>query len=611
MSIPYLNRGESIVMTTHRVDTGSAIYDVILTNERLIFMDSRYTRFEPRIIVFPTIVSIKGGRAPAGEPAIILALEEASDISGSATINLVFSQQYGEQRKDERDLWVRKIIELVVEARERRAEPDVAPSTPEKRGMHPTIRRWIAPEPVPPRTSVATPPVPPAGVVEMSEDPGSPRFTREEEITGPGTGDNRVTPVEPDAPGLAETEPVTDAGPAPLSFPVLARSALHDVSQEDTIPHPSTPLTDSDEKSILPLTEDTVLSALHSLQPIPEVTEPPVTDTAPPTEEYVLNEPHIAPAGKTGTDVDVAGGDHESPDTILPETDRQVQEETPGQTGDTSRVSGPEMMQQQGSDILLPGHPDEDQKKSEPVTSESPVTIVDEPVISGTENELPHGIQDHDHPSEVLPEPGEGPLPAAPGIPEISPPAQPGPSRQMPQLPPEKHSFTSPVIIGIVALLVLCSAIIIITWSPQGPGNTGPSVEIPPAITHVQPLPEVTGTPESGVWIEVTYTGPFSGTIGNPGFLRQVSGTGNTTSPVIMTDNVVQAVIHKQDYSAEPLAVRIFNNSRLLSEKQVTAPMGEVNLLIDTTTASIPGGESLTDDTGNRSLLGNGSLIYY
>ena len=83
MSVPYLNRGESIVLTTHRVSVGSVLFDAMLTNQRLILMDNRSDNSEPEIIPFSEIVTVKGGKASTGEPAIILTLTEPKTFSDS------------------------------------------------------------------------------------------------------------------------------------------------------------------------------------------------------------------------------------------------------------------------------------------------------------------------------------------------------------------------------------------------------------------------------------------------------------------------------------------------------------------------------------------------
>ncbi len=208
MSTPYLNRGESIVMTTHRVSVGSIIYDAMLTTERLILMDNRYTRFEPRMIHFPAIISVKGGKVPTGEPAIILTLDEPSDLSGSNQVNLIFSQEPGEPRTHERELWVKKLIGLVIIAREQAAQKKIVPVR-KKTGMQPSVRRWVAPEPLRPHSSVIKPSSRPQPVVVISEEPDSLEFFLEEQPhegpEPPEEESNGMQPVPEILPASGET----------------------------------------------------------------------------------------------------------------------------------------------------------------------------------------------------------------------------------------------------------------------------------------------------------------------------------------------------------------------------------------------------------------------
>jgi hypothetical protein len=141
-------------------------------------------------------------------------------------------------------------------------------------------------------------------------------------------------------------------------------------------------------------------------------------------------------------------------------------------------------------------------------------------------------------------------------------------------------------------------------------GNTVVTIAPSTQVTQ-EPLVVPAETQPAGVQVRVIYPHQFTGTIGNPEFARQISGTGNQIFPVLMTKNIVQATVRKQDYSGDTLTVEIYNNNTLLASKSVTAPMGEVSLLIDTTTAAAPGMSTETTPPGGRPLLGNGSLIYY
>jgi hypothetical protein len=153
MGNQYLNSGESIILTTHSVSVDEGLYDILLTNERIVLVDNRYTRFEPRTIPFTQVISVKGGRVPTGEPVITLVLTETGTLSDSLDRHLIFTQQPGEERRHERDIWVKRLIELVIAARQHSDKKDMPAREPEP-GVKPTVRRWVAPDHLLDRKSV-------------------------------------------------------------------------------------------------------------------------------------------------------------------------------------------------------------------------------------------------------------------------------------------------------------------------------------------------------------------------------------------------------------------------------------------------------------------------
>jgi hypothetical protein len=58
MSNLYLDSTETIILTSPGVRFNAVLYDMMLTTRRLILVDSTYTRFEPQMIPFTTILSV-------------------------------------------------------------------------------------------------------------------------------------------------------------------------------------------------------------------------------------------------------------------------------------------------------------------------------------------------------------------------------------------------------------------------------------------------------------------------------------------------------------------------------------------------------------------------
>jgi hypothetical protein len=158
MGNPYLNSGETIILTTNRVSADTVPYDVMLTSERIFLIDNRNARFEPWIIPLNAILSVQGGKTPAQEPAITLLFRTGVVGRGSRQpLNLIFSQDPSENRKPERDDWVRSLIQLSISQHERElvTETPVIPEVTGETGLRPTVRHGVSPEMVRPLSNMA------------------------------------------------------------------------------------------------------------------------------------------------------------------------------------------------------------------------------------------------------------------------------------------------------------------------------------------------------------------------------------------------------------------------------------------------------------------------
>ena len=563
MSAPYLNRGETIILTTHRVSVGSVEYDALLTTGRLILMDRHYTRFEPKMILFPAIVTVKAGKGPAGEPAIILTLNAQSDLTGSEQLNIIFLQEPGENRRSEREQWVRQLIGLVISAREQVIQEPASVTREKTAGMNPSVRRWVAPEPPLPHTSLEQPAPPVPEPVVIAEGPDPMEFFLETR----NATDRKV---------LMETE--VEPPQEIMSEPVIP----DEVSQEPEPESPPIPW-----PVIVPVTV-----------PMTEAADP-VPVWLPEKEEPIISDSHAAESLTSDAFSRIVASVAESLHVKL--------EESPP--------------------VIL---------QKEPVVAEVP-----EPVPTVVEDQLPLEVPvtlPAVAPEEpVISEPESEPVPVTPAEPATSPaPAAPGTRRELPgtytpKIPVTftRHTTGSTgedgtqagsqgsrkilVIAGILVILVLVILGSVMLFShPPISQNNPPLTTITPDITAVPTIdPASAAASTAGIQVRVDYPGQFSGTAGNPGYLHPVSGTGPRIFPIRMLTNNVQATIQKQDNSGDVMTVGIYNNNTLLTQKTITAPMGEIDILIDVTTELPPGLEGTTPSQGSAGLLGNGSLIYY
>jgi hypothetical protein len=89
--------------------------------------------------------------------------------------------------------------------------------------------------------------------------------------------------------------------------------------------------------------------------------------------------------------------------------------------------------------------------------------------------------------------------------------------------------------------------------------------------------------------VRVNSTAYYTGQVGNPELLQQVSGTGDHFYKVLRSNRTVQASVQKQDNSGALLSVEIYRDGTLIGARSVTSPMGTVDLLLNPVTARPPG----------------------
>ncbi|HXX54536.1 MAG TPA: hypothetical protein VEI81_00395 [Methanoregula sp.] len=130
MANPYLSRNESMMLTSHRILFRSVMNDVVLTNQRIIIVDTNNPRFRPETIPLTTIETVLGQESGAGYPEITLSVTAPSGGGATIPVTLVFTQHPGESRVQERDEWVAGLRDQVALVRERVMEAGGIPEFP-------------------------------------------------------------------------------------------------------------------------------------------------------------------------------------------------------------------------------------------------------------------------------------------------------------------------------------------------------------------------------------------------------------------------------------------------------------------------------------------------
>jgi hypothetical protein len=123
----YLNNNESIILSTHNVVINTIPAEAILTNQRLIVVDSRHTQLRPQDIPFTALETVTIGDSSAMDPVLSLSLLMKNGTRH--TLGIVFPRAPKTKRMGERDEWAVKLKEASVNAqREHGVQPaELAP----------------------------------------------------------------------------------------------------------------------------------------------------------------------------------------------------------------------------------------------------------------------------------------------------------------------------------------------------------------------------------------------------------------------------------------------------------------------------------------------------
>jgi hypothetical protein len=588
MGSPYLNSGEAIVLTTHRVSVDAVAYDVMLTTERIVLIDNRNARFDPKIIMLSSVLSVQGGKTPAQDPVITLLFRMVEEGSARPPLNLVFTQNRHEDRKPERDDWVRSLIQLSI-ARQENGDATEAPVIPELRGetgLRPAVRHGNAPEMVRPLSNVVERRKEPAPVTVIPEEVdlggGIPAHAA---VVMPARAEHSVEPQEPvaDLPPLHGTPFPVPTPHARVIIPQIIEELLPVKTAAPAPPagEEPVPVAGFDEEALF----RAIPTAVRSMTVTEERTSPPPvmeTRTAP-DEEAVTPD-----AGMQKTIPEIIRALHTGaaePDTTVP----------PAAVAPEPVPEPVQEAPEEGSDGIPESH----------VSLTIPGNVLQEPA-------------GHGEPEPIFRR--ESAAADAPPVRHPIPPAR--------EIRPLRTTLAYAAVLLLIIALVAAGAVLLLppgsgpadnpaTPAPTVvPATTGspatiPPTTVPPVTPRTTPLvtpAAAAAVPQEGVWVRVNSTANYFGTVGNPELMQKVSGTGDHFYKVLKNDRPVQVSVQKQDNSGALLAVGIYRNGTLISSRSVTSPMGAVDLLIDPLTARAPGiteNDTLPEHAANPSGLEN------
>lgn len=587
MGSPYLNSGETIVLTSNRVSLDAVPYDVMLTSERIFLIDNRNARFEPRIIPLSIILSVQGGKTPVLDPVITILFRSGEGGDARQPLNLVFSQDPGENRKNERDTWVRSLIQLSI-ARQQKEEAAAAPAIPQvtnESGLRPITRHWVAPEKVRPLSNVVNRPSAPAPVTVLPDEvEDSGEIPAHKAAVTPVTEDHLPPEPVPEVPAtglssMGETPPYTPVSPARVIIPQIIEELLPSRNRAaPPVEQEPVPVADSDHEALTGSIQTAVRSLTVTEERAPEPLQIP--DAVPVPPEPV---PAVEAAREQAAAVPV-------PAVVKTPEETEIIKALDTGAGESVTPEPPAAFQP--AEAPIHEMPQDSPDSSKELHDAS--TISDNAIQESVDQAAPVPV-----------------APPAPTAVETSPLRHPIPPAR--EIRPLK---TTLAYIGVLLLFIALITAGVVLLLPQGPGHSGIPVpqtpgpvqvttlpmetmqptsplpdSFPPATritTPVTPLPAST-VPQEGVWVRVNSTAYYFGNAGNPEYMQQVSGTGDHFYKVLKNDRPVQVSVQKQDNSGALLAVAIFRDGTLIVSRSVTSPMGSVDLLIDPLTARAPG----------------------
>lgn len=584
MGSPYLNSGETIVLTANRVSLDTVSYDVMLTSERIFLIDNRNARFEPRIIPLSAILSVQGGKTPALDPVITLLFRTGEEGDARQPLNLVFSQDPGENRKNERDNWVRNLIQLSI-ARQQREEAALGPAIPQvttDSGLRPITRHWVAPEKVRPLSNVVNRQTPPAPVTVLPDEVEDSGEIPLQKAAGTPASEETLHPepaMQESATGLSspgETPPPFSASPARVIIPQIIEELLPSRNREPPLVEKEpVPVVDTADEALTGSIQTAIRSLTVTEEPAPEPLQIP---------EAVQVPPEPVPVGEAAVEQAAAVP---VPAVVTAPVETEIINALHTGAGESVPPEPPAALPPVVTPV--PEMPQDSPDSSQELHGAS--TIPDNAVQESVDQTAPEPV-----------------APPAPKAAETTPVRHPIPPAR--EIRPLRTTLTYA---AVLILLIAAGAVLLL---PQGPVHN--SFPVPPTPGPVQvttlppetvqptsPLPvtvipatrittpvtqlPVSTVPQQGVWVRVNSTAYYFGNAGNTELMQQVSGTGDHFYKVLKNDRPVQVSVQKQDNSGALLAVAIYRDGTLIASRSVTSPMGSVDLLIDPLTARAPG----------------------
>lgn len=540
MSGLYLEDGETFVVTTHRISVDFTLYDLMLTSKNLILFDSSQTTINLQKISLSTVLAVNAGKTATEEPVITLTFVKNQGGDGSLPMNLVFSQNAGEQRKAERDDWIKRFMEQVVAIKQGSLLSGSRPGGTEPGTMaRPSATMRGIDMPLPHKSVIRDEPelvrlrvIPeesyknvtklmPIGISERYEGKEKEALGEKSQYGSPET----IVPVQTVAP---EEKNATD---------------MRVDSEEET---PGTKLSEKEGTATTQQEQATLQEQGEEPVPVPEETsselQPLVSESSLEMEEHeqLTNPESVQVAGSETTKL--------SPDR--PEEPKSAERMPQGESEPAPQI------RPKTFPVSWPATPPEISREIlEEITRET----VSEDFRSPSRDTSMGNVTSEKYRKEKPP---------------IS-------------LPSPKTLVAMAIII-IVILAIAGGVIYDNRFIPGSAADTPPSDSAATNVTSQSPVltPTPVIVPQEGIWLLVN--GSFSGDYGKPGNLIPVVGSGQSVYPIRAGTPLLQAIFLNQDNSGKMLLVEVYSNGTQVLSRETSAPGGTIEFIIDPITGEFP-----------------------
>ena len=276
MGYPDLKSDESIVLTAQHVKVKSVPFELVLTNRRLIIIDSEKNVVPTQQIALFSIRNVMAGENAIRDPVITLTIQ--TDTAETREMALTFVRQTAGERRREADEWTKSLRKYIAEAAEQPQEsavPSPAADFRPDHGSAPGIKKRIEISGPIKKIAVDTSHLPPKPVETTSLPEGS--FC--------GRCGNRIPPGSTfcNRCGTRVNVPAEEVAAPPVSAPQVATAPAATAGFGERKSGGGRPI-EQIIHSIEPLIEDSV-PRTAAAPAVPEPAAPVTAPAAPPAAE--------------------------------------------------------------------------------------------------------------------------------------------------------------------------------------------------------------------------------------------------------------------------------------------------------------------------------------